>query len=130
MPVAVRGLTQLTRLFNQAPADVKRAYRAELRTVGEPVRASAERLAVSGIRKVGPNWSRMRTGVTTRLVYVAPRERGAKGRGNQSRRRPNMGSLLRKRALEPALEQNKGRIEADFARMLDRLAAKWNRIGS
>lgn len=129
MPVAVRGLAELTRTFNQAPADAKRAYRSELRDLGEPVRMSAEGLAASTIRRIGPKWSKMRTGVTTRLVYVAPRQRGVSGRGPNPRRRPNLATLLSTRALEPALERNRHRIEDDFDRMLDRLVNKWGRDG-
>lgn len=129
MALAVRGLKELTRTFSKAPTDVKRAYRTELRSVGEPVRLEAESLAVSTIRKVGPDWSKMRTGVTTRLVYVAPRQRGVKGRGNQRLRRPKFGTLLMDRAMQPALDRNRHRIEGDFDQMLDRLVTKWDHDG-
>jgi hypothetical protein len=33
------------------------------------------------------------------------------------------------RAMDPALEQNRHRIEQDFARMLDRLVSKWDHDG-
>lgn len=129
MALAVKGMRELTRTFNHAPADVKKAYRAELRGIGEPVRVAAEQLAVSRIRRMfdSPQWARMRTGVTTRVVYVAPKQKGA--RGNSNRRRPNLGTLLATRALEPALEQNRARVEADFQHMLDRLVTKWDHDG-
>ena len=129
MPIAVRGLRELTRTFNNAPADVKRAYKDELRTVAEPVRMDAEQLAVSTIRKVGPDWSKMKTGVTTRLVYVAPKQRGAGGRGPSPRRRPKFGTLLMDRAMQPALDRRRPGIEQDFDQMLDRLVVKWDRDG-
>ena len=66
----------------------------------------------------------MRTGVTQTLVYVAPRKRGVKTRGSDPRRRPNLGTLLADRALEPALRQHEHRIEADFDRMLGRLVPR------
>ena len=69
----------------------------------------------------------MRTGITTRLVYVAPVQRGVKGRGRGQR--PKFGTLLMDRAMEPALEQNQHRIEADFDQMLDRLVHKWDNDG-
>lgn len=128
MAVAVRGLRELNRTFRQAPRDVNRAYRNELRSVGEPVRLTAETLASSTIRRITPAWARMRTGVTTRLVYVAPRQRGVRGR-DQRRRRPNLGTLLMDRAMQPALEQHRGRIETDFDQMLDRLVTKWDHDG-
>lgn len=129
MALAVRGLRELTRTFNNAPADYKRAYKAELRTVGEPVRLEAETLATSSIRRITPAWSKMKTGVTTRVVYVAPKQRGIGGRGDDPRRRPNLGTLLMDRAMQPALERNRHRVEADFDVMLDRLVSKWDREG-
>jgi hypothetical protein len=129
MPVAVHNLAQLNRTFNKAPKDIKRAYRAELRTVAEPVRSTWETLAVSSIRRIGPKWSRARIGPTVNLVYVAPRLRGIKGRGRHPRRRPNLADLLMARAAEPALAQNQHRIEADFERMLDRLVNRWDSEG-
>lgn len=127
--IAVDGLQELTRTFAHAPKDVRLAYRKELRTVGEPVRSTAERLATQRIRKVGLKWSKFRTGVTQRLVYVAPRQRGVKGRAGQSRRRPKFGTLLAERASQPALKANEGRINKDFDDMLDRLTNKWNNEG-
>lgn len=129
MPLAVRGLKELTRTFNRAPADAKRAYRSELRTIGEPTRMTAETLAMSTIRRIGPTWSKMRTGVTTRLVYVAPRQKGVRGRGPNPKRRPKFGTLLMDRAMQPALDRNRHRIETDFDEMLDRLVVKWDRDG-
>jgi hypothetical protein len=62
-----------------------------LRAAAEPVRADAERLAVETIPRIGVPWSRMRIGVTTTSVYLAPRQRGAK---LPKRRRPNLAALL------------------------------------
>jgi hypothetical protein len=128
---AVDGLTQLNRVFKHAPADVRKEYRRELRTVAEPVRSDAERLAVSKIRRVrsSPKWARMRTGVTLKEVYVAPRQRGVKGRGRDRMRRPRFGNLLGERATQPALRRNEHRIVDDFEAMLDRLCRKWDREG-
>lgn len=129
--LAVRGLRELNRTFKHAPKDVQRGIRDEYRTVAEPVRSTAATLAVSEIRRMPRSlpWSEMRTGVTQKLVYVAPKKRGVKTRGADPRRRPNLGNLLAERALEPALERNQHRIEEDFDRMLDRLVDKWDRDG-
>jgi hypothetical protein len=129
MPVAVRGLRELNRTFKHAPKDVRREIRDEYRTVAEPIRSTAATLATSSIRRIGPNWSQMRTGVTQRLVYVAPKQRGVTARGQNPRRRPNLAGLLAERALEPALAQHGHRIEADFDRMLGRLCHKWGTEG-
>jgi hypothetical protein len=127
--LAVRGLTELTRTFNHAPADVNLAYRSELGDVAEPVRLTAESLATSSIRRIGPVWSQMRTGITTRLVYVAPKQRGSRGRGSLGKKRPNLGTLLSERALQPALDRSRSRVEAGFDRMLDRLVNRWDHDG-
>ena len=68
----------------------------------------------------------MRTGVTQPMVYVAPRQRGVKTRGDDPAARPNFGNLLADPRNEPALAQHEHRIEADFDRMLDRLVPDWD----
>jgi hypothetical protein len=127
--LAVEGAAQLTKVFNHAPADVKKAYRNELRTVALPVAETYTRLASSRIRRMqfSPQWAKTRIGVTQRLVYVVPRQKGTKGRG--SRRRRNLFRLMAERAAEPALELNRARIRRDFELMLDRLANKWEAEG-
>lgn len=129
--LAVRGLKELTKTFSKAPLDVKRAYRQELRTIAEPVQRTAETLAITKIRRMAdsPQWAKMRIGVTQRLVYVAPRQRGVKSSARAGRRRRNLAGLLADRVLEPALERNRSRVEADFERMLDRLLTKWDNDG-
>ena len=131
--IFVDGLKELTETFRDAPMEVRLAYRKELRTVGEPIRSTAERLAVERIpklvpRKKGPNWSKFRTGITETSVYVAPRQRGVKARGDPRRRR-KLGIRLAEEVTNPALEQNKHRIESDFDDMLDRLVVKWDHDG-
>jgi hypothetical protein len=74
-----------------------------------------------------PNWSRMRVGVTRNLVYVAPRQKGTRGRG--PRRRPKFADLLMGRAMEPALERNTPGIERHFDQLLDQVADGFNRGG-
>jgi hypothetical protein len=127
--IRVRGLADLNRALARADRDVRLGVRRELREVAEPVRADAERLAVSGIRNVheGDPWSRMRVGVTRSLVYVAPRQRGA-ARG--PRRRRNMADLLAVRAMEPALDINRPLVERNLEEMLDDVADKFNQGGT
>lgn len=125
--LAVKGLKELTRTFSKAPSDVNRAYRAELRTVAEPTKSTAETLATSRIRKMTPAWAKMRVGITQKLVYVAPRQRGVKGRAGQVRRRPKFGTLMMDRAMQPALDQHQAQIARDFDVMLDRLVVRWDR---
>lgn len=112
MPPAIilRGQRELVRAFDKAGPDAKKRLRHALRDVAEPVRADAEQLALETIPRIGPKWSRMRVGVTTRLVYVAPVTRSTGG-ADDPRRRPNFADLVLGRAMEPALERNEGRIE-------------------
>lgn len=119
-------MRELQRLFARAGDEARRELRSELRLVAEPVRGDAEALAASSIRRIGIKWSRMRIGVTQKLVYVAPRQRGVKGRGVDKRRRPAFATLLQERAMEPVLRRNEPRIVADLEGVFERLAEKWS----
>ena len=109
--VHIKGLRELQAAFKAAGKETAKELREELRKVAEPTRADAERLAASEISHIGPKWSRMRVGVTRRLVYVAPKQRGVKTR-DSPKSRPNLGGLLAEKALEPALLRNAPLIEA------------------
>lgn len=123
-PIRVEGLRELQRAFKRADGTLQKDFRASLRVAAEPVRASAETLAVENIRRIGVPWSRMRVGVTQREVYVAPRQRGQKGKDRRLRR-PNLFDLLMGRALEPALDQNIGKVEVAMERLLDTVGDSW-----
>lgn len=127
MPLAVRGLRELNTALARADRDVRLGIRKELRAVAEPVRSTAELLAPTAVRKIetGDRWSLMRIGITRTSVYVAPRERGVK-RGNPAGR-PNLAPMLAGGALEPALDRNAARVERELERMLDTVAARFNR---
>lgn len=126
--VNVRGLRELQRLMALTPKKAQLELKAELRKLAEPVRADAESLAASGIRRIGTKWSKMRVGVTRTLVYVAPRQRGVRTRGSDPRRRPKFADLMLERSFDPALERNKALIESDVEALFDRLGNEWNRI--
>ena len=133
MTVVIRGMRELSAAYAAMERDVRRELPAALRDASEPVRREAEGLAVSRIRRMpnSPRWSRMRTGVTRTLVYVAPRQRGVKSRhADDPRRRPNLGDLLMDRAMEPALEHNATEVERTIEQTLDRLAGKFNNGGA
>jgi hypothetical protein len=68
----------------------------------------------------------MRTGITRKVVYVAPRQRGVKTRGADPRRRPNLAQLLLDRAMEPALDRHEHEIVEAFDRLLDKMADDFN----
>jgi tRNA G10 N-methylase Trm11 len=125
--VVVEGLTDLQRAFKAADVSVQRELRKALRLAAEPVRADAERLAVAGIPRIGTPWSRMRVGVTNREVYLAPRERGQKGR-DQRLRRPNLRALLLQRSMEPALAQNTAAVMAGVDVALATVGRVWEEV--
>lgn len=125
--VRVQGYRELQAAMKTYERDVRLGMRRELREAAEPVRAGAEALARSEIPRIGERWPRMKVGLTKSSVYVAPRERGVKGRGYSSRRRPNLAGLLMDRAMQPALDQNTEQAVRKIDELLDREAARFNR---
>lgn len=125
MPLTVRGLRDLQVLFAKASKEASKDLKAELRSVAEPIRADAQALATSRITRVGPKWSRMRTGVTRNAVYVAPTQRGVHGRSSR-RARPKFATLMEARAMGPAQAHGEALIEARVEAVFERLARKWN----
>jgi len=121
--VRVRGLRELSRAFALADRTLSRELSSSLREAAEPVRAEAEALAVASIPRIGLPWSRMRVGVTRKSVYVAPKERGGKGRS-----RPNLAGLLLGRAMQPALERNIGEVEDAVDDVLATVGRAWERV--
>lgn len=70
-------------------------------------------------------WSQFRIGITQRLVYVAPKQKGrAKRGGNQRLRRPRFGDLLMTMAMEPALTINQQQVEAHVWQAIESAARK------
>jgi hypothetical protein len=115
--IRVSGLRELQSSLAKVNRDVKKELALELKAVGEPVRAAAEQLATANISHIGPVWERMRLGVTTKVVYVAPATRRKLGSP-----RPNLAGLLMDKAMQPALDQNAAGIEAALEVMLDRIS--------
>lgn len=123
-PVKVEGLRDLQRAFKAADAKLERELDTTLLRVAEPVRGDAERFALSEIRRIGIPWSRMRIGVTTSSVYVAPVERGRLSRRNKALARPKFAPLLLTQEVR-ALERNRGRIIDGVEDLLARVGRKW-----
>lgn len=127
-PIRVEGLRDLQKAFRRADADLRKELRAGLRRAAEPVKTSAEQLALERISHMTIPWSKMRVGVTQREVYVAPKQRGIKARGDDPRRRRNLFDLLLGKSLEPALAQNIGKVEAELEHVLDVVGHDWERV--
>ena len=127
--VKVRGLKELQRAFRAADRAIENDLKDALAEAAAPVRSDAQALAASRIQNVSPGdpWSGMRIGVGRSVAYIAPIERGAKGRGNERKRRPKFAGLLRGRAMEPALERNINNVERRFEKLIDEVADVWER---
>ena len=130
MAVKIEGLAELTRAFRAADREVAKDLKDALEEAAQPVRRDAQSLALSSIRNMtrSPQWSRMRVGTTRHTVYVAPVEKGTRGRGNKSLRRGDrFKGLMLGRALEPALEQNTARVIDRVDDMLVDVGRVWER---
>ena len=128
MEIRVRGFQEVQRTLARAPRDLRLEIRRELRAVAEPVRLDAERLARENIRRIGIPWSQMRVGVTQKVVYIAPKQRGVKSRTDRRLRRPNLADLLMGRAMEPAGLQNEGVVTTRLEHALDVVGQRWEQV--
>jgi len=127
LEIRVRGYRELQRALRRAPRDLRLEVRRALRDVAEPVRLDAEGLARARIRRIGVPWSQMRVGITQKVVYIAPRQRGVKSRTDPRRRRPNLAGLLMGRAMEPAGIRNEMLVRAKLEHALDLVGQEWER---
>jgi hypothetical protein len=131
--IAVEGLRDVQKALKNADKDVRLGIRKELRGIAEPVKATAEQLAVPRIRglRAGAPWSKMRVGVTQTMVYVVPKQRGRKRGGQPSgpRRRADLvfKDLMIDRVFEPTMYVHQDRIGREVEQMLDRVCVKFNR---
>ncbi len=131
MTLVVKGERELVRAFNLAAPEMRRRFRASLRDIARPVKDEAERLArddISGLARSKKRWWKMRIGVSTNLVYVAPVQRGLKGRGDLPGRRPNFADLMLDKAMEPALADHEGQIFDDYVAVVDSVTGFWEAV--
>lgn len=126
--IQVRGLRELQRAFVLADAGLAKELRVALAEAAEPIRSDAERLARSRITRIGIPWSQMRVGVTRRLVYLAPKQRGKQSRTNRRLRRPNLFDLLFGRSMGPALEANQAEVTNRVGHVLDTVGKAWEAV--
>lgn len=123
--VIVENLAQIQRDLTLSMPAVEKGLRAGLRLAAEPVKREAEQLSQSRIRRMGatphqpPPWSLTRVGVTSREVYIVPKERGVNSRTDRRRRRHNLVQLMLGRSFEPALERNQQAVRVIVDRTIN-----------
>jgi hypothetical protein len=128
VPIYITGLREISGAYGKLERETRLGMRAKAREIAAPVQHTAEALAQAKITRIGRRWFKMRIGVTRTLIYVAPRQRGVKGRGPDPRRRgQQFANLLMDKAMEPALEQNEAKIEHAVDELLDHVIADFNR---
>jgi DNA-directed RNA polymerase subunit L len=125
--VSVKGLRELNRAFARADKRLKREKNDALKDAAEPVRQDAETLAAANISRIGIPWSQMRIGVTQRVVYVAPKQRGVTSRGNARMRRPKFGTRLMDEAMQPALDADHQKVVDNLEDVLRTVSREWER---
>lgn len=123
--VTVKGYRELVRAFARADRAEKKEMRDALKDVADPIRRDSEDLARVRIQHIGSRWPLMRVGLTTSVVYVAPRERGRRSRVNRALGRPNLADLLMDRAMQPALDRNELDVADRFDEALSHIERTW-----
>lgn len=125
----VDGLRQLNQAMARAPKVLKKEWRAGQRKIAEPTRRMAEYRALTEISNMPESveWSRMRTGITQKVVYVAPKEKSRRARALLYARRPNLATLLMDRAMLPSLDHNAAQIMREFDGFLAAVGRDWER---
>jgi hypothetical protein len=130
----VEGMTGMLRAFNRIDKRLAKDVKKQLALAAVPVQLGAQQRAVtqiSGLRRENPmgtaKWAFMRIGVTSKVVYVAPQQRGRQSRRNTRLKRPNMAGLLLERAMLPALRANTSQVVARLDRVLGELGLDWER---
>ncbi len=107
--VYIENLAEIERDLKKAGPLIAKAQNQGLLEGAQPIRREAEQLArdeISGMKrakKKPPPWSIQRVGQSIHEVYIAPKERGIKGRDPRSRR-PNFVGVMFGKSYNPALE--------------------------
>jgi len=121
--VRVEGLAELRTAFRRAGSEMDKDLDAALKSAAEPVRTTGQGLLRSRIKRGKIDWSALRVGITRHTVYVAPAKRRTVG----SRRR-NLAPVIQEEALNPALEQNVQRVEAEVKDAVRDMGRSWGRL--
>jgi hypothetical protein len=126
----VERLSVVTRALGAADAQLKREGTQELADLGGLVEHRAESMARAVIPNTarptvsGAPWSEMRTGITPRVVYVVPVNKGVRGRG--PRARPNFAVIMKRRAMLPALESSRPEVLRRYKALVGRVCGAFN----
>jgi len=126
----VKGLAEVNYLLSKADKETRLGLRKAEREVAKPISSDAETLTLQNIprTRLGKvEWWRMRIGVTQTLIYVAPKQKGVRGKG--PKRRKKFAPLMMERAMEPALKRHENEIEQRFEHVLDFVAERFNKAG-
>lgn len=126
MPTVVYGLREISAAYAKLERDTRAGMLKTLSDAAEPVQRTAEQLGQARISRIGKNWWKMRVGVTRTLVYVAPKQKGIRGRKDDPRHREKFAGLLMDEAMEPALERNEAKVEQLIGRFLDHVVDDFN----
>jgi hypothetical protein len=133
--VRIEGLAELRTAFRVAGTEMSKDLDSALKSSAEPVRTDAQSLALSGIRRIGLPWSRMRVGITRHTVYVAPIPRGIRSRARRAARTEGrhaadlaFAGMLGERALDPALDRNVEKVEQEVKDAIRDMGRAWERV--
>lgn len=121
----VERLSVVTRALQAADAQLRQEGTTELAAIGGLVEHAAE-VNARGVlnRPKTRDWSTMRTGVTPRVVYVVPQNKGTRGR--TPRHRPNFAPLLLNRAMRPALNAQRPEAMRRYRALTARVCKAFN----
>lgn len=128
--IEIENFPELAKALAQTGPAVSKALRVGLKELAEPIAKSAEQFAVANIsgiaREKTSHWEVMRTGISRgfSLVYVAPRQRGIKGRGDDPRRRPRFADTLGDEAMGPAVDANEANLVRGAEEIVDAVTGR------
>lgn len=121
-PIQVEGLAELDRALGQVDKTLRKRLRLAETQAAAPVAAISHELAVSEIsgmrRERTIDWSQFRIGSNATSVYVAPKERGRRGRRGPAGKRPNLANLLVEK-MDRAVERARPGVERAIERAID-----------
>ena len=127
--VEVHGLRELVKIFSDMPDEVAEEFKDELTEAANPVKLAAQQKAPTTMSGMGnPKsrpWTLMRVGVSRRdvVVWVAPDLR--RGHRKQSQRQKEAFVRgMQEKALDPALDENTGRVVEKIDDMIDNLSRR------